>query len=264
MKLQELIKEILESEDFQRKENQFGILDETIYGEELIPYVDRIKQCDEFSECDEIVIMKYPVTLDENNNTISSETYKVGPNQKFKGKCYLLSLALTPVMYDPKKMYDPILDGACITPTIYDPQTFEPKKKIIIEFSPEVLQEEEKDGENELKNKLHETLDKIFENPELYQAKGEQGVLVRGIFEEVESNSGVEIKELFGLNTDKITHASVFFFESDTNDKGYMGVKLSKINIPIELKEKYDSELGAKSIHVTREEIEEFLTRNTQ
>jgi hypothetical protein len=37
---------------------------------------------------------------------------------------------------------------------------------------------------------------------------------------------------------------------------------LSKINIPIELKEKYESELGAKSIHVTREEIEEFLEKN--
>jgi hypothetical protein len=41
----------------------------------------------------------------------------------------------------------------------------------------------------EVKRKqLHETLDKILDNPELYQVKGEKGVMVRGIFEEVEGN----------------------------------------------------------------------------
>jgi hypothetical protein len=245
---------------------------------ELEPLKEELLKCDEFSECDEIVIMKYPVTLDENNNSIETKTYKVVPNQKFKGKCYLLSLALTPEMFDPKKIHEPVLDGACITPTIYDPETFEPKKKIVLEFSPEVAQDQyiyglgspsmiedaEKNGEVILRKQLHETLDKILDNPENYQIKGEKGVMVRGAFEVVESNSGVEKKELFGLNTDKITHASVFFFEKDLENskEGEMNLKLSKINIPIELKEKYESELGAKSIHVTREEVEEFLEKN--
>lgn len=282
MKLQELINEILSSGELKNKKgylvNVQGLTDNMIYGEELEPYLERIKQCDEFSECDEIVIMKYPVTLDENNNSIQPKIYKVVPNQKFKGKCYLLSLALTPEMFDPKKIHEPVLNGACITPTIYNSETFEPKKKIVLEFSPEVAQDQyiyglgtpsmiedaEKNGETILRKQLHETLDKILDNPENYQIKGEKGVMVRGVFELVESNSGVEKKELFGLKTDKITHSSVFFFEKDLENskEGEMNLKLSKINIPIELKEKYESELGAKSTHVTREEIEEFLEKN--
>jgi hypothetical protein len=43
--------------------------------------------------------------------------------------------------------------------------------------------------EQQLRKQLHETLDKILDNPENYQVKGEKGVMVRGIFEEVESNS---------------------------------------------------------------------------
>jgi hypothetical protein len=141
--------------------------------------------------------MKYPVTLDENNNSIETKTYKVVPNQKFKGKCYLLSLALTPEMFDPKKIHEPVLYGACITPTIYNPETFEPKKKIVLEFSPEISQDKtiyaygnpsmindiEDTYEQQLRKQLHETLDKILDNPELYQVKGEKGVMVRGIFE---------------------------------------------------------------------------------
>jgi hypothetical protein len=207
MKLQELINEILSSGELENKKgylvNVQGLTDNMIYGKELEPYLERIKQCDEFSECDEIVIMKYPITLDENNNSIETKTYKVVPNQKFKGKCYLLSLALTPEMFDPKKIHEPVLDGACITPTIYNPETFEPKKKIVLEFSPEISQDKtiyaygnpsmindiEDTYEQQLRKQLHETLDKILDNPELYQVKGEKGVMVRGIFELVESNS---------------------------------------------------------------------------
>jgi hypothetical protein len=282
MKLKELVEEILSSGELENKKgyllNIQGLTDITIYGEELEPYIDRIKQCEEFSECDEIVIMKHPVTLDENKKTIQSLTYKVVPNQKFKGKCYLLSLALTPEMYDPKKIHEPVLDGACITPTIYNPETFEPKKKIVLEFSPEISQDKtiyaygspsmindiEDTHEQQLRKQLHETLDKILDNPETYQVKGEKGVMVRGMFEIVESESGFEKNELFGLNTEKITHASIFFFEKelDNSKDGKINLRLSKINIPIELKEKFIEELGDKSVNVTREEIEEFLEKN--
>jgi hypothetical protein len=283
MKLQELINEILSSGELKNKKGFLvdvkGLTDNTIYGEDLEPYLERIKECEEFSECDEIVIMKHPVTLDENNNTIQPKIYKLVPNQKFKGKCYLLSLALTPEMFDPKKIHEPVLDGACITPTIYSPDTFEPKKKIVLEFSPEISQDKtiyglgspsmiedaEKNGEVILRKQLHETLDKILDNPENYQIKGEKGVMVRGMFEIVESNLGVEKIELFGLNTDKITHFSVFFFEKDLENskEGQDNLKLSKISVPIELKEKYQSELGPKSINVTREEVENFIKENT-
>ena len=282
MKLQELINEILSSGELKNKKGYAikveGLTDHTIYGEELEPYVDRIKKCEEFSECDEIVIMKFPVTTDEQGNSVETKTYKIVPQQKFKGKCYLLSLALTPEMYDPKKIHEPVLDGACITPTLYDPETFMPKKKIVLEFSPEASQDKsiyalgnpsmindlENTHQEQLRKKLHETLDKVFDNPEMYQVKGEKGVMVRGAFEVVESPSGIENSKLFGLKTEKETHFSTFFFEKDEENSkdGELNLKLSKMDIPIDLREKYMEELGPKSIHVKREEIEEFLNIN--
>jgi len=282
MKLQELINEILSSGELKNKKgfavNVIGLTDNTIYGEDLEPYVDRIKQCEEFSECDQIVIMKYPVTIDEQGNNVSTKTYKIVPKQKFKGKCYLLSLALTPEMYDPKKIHEPVLDDACITPTLYDPETFIPRKKIVLEFSPEAAQDSsiysygnpsmindlENNNEDQLRRKLHKTLDKIFDNPEMYQVKGEKGVMVRGAFEVVESPSGIENTKLFGLKTENETHFATFFFEKDEENskEGELNLKLSKMDIPIDLREKYLQELGPKSINVKREEIEEFLNSN--
>lgn len=282
MKLQELINEILSSGELKNKKGYAvkveGLTDSTIYGEELEPYLERIKQCEEFSECDEIVIMKFPVTTDDQGNSVSTKNYKIVPQQKFKGKCYLLSLALTPEMYDPKKIQEPVLDGACITPTLYDPETFIPKKKIVLEFSPEASQDQsiyaygnpsmindlENTHQEQLRKKLHETLDKVFDNPKMYQVKGEKGVIVRGAFEVVVSPSGIENTKLFGLKTENETHFTTFFFEEDgtTSEDGKLNLKLSKMDIPIDLKEKYLQELGSKSIHVKRQEIEEFININ--
>ena len=282
MKLQELINEILSSGELKNKKgyaiNVEGLTDRAIYGEELEPYVDRIKKCEEFSECDEIVIMKFPVTTDELGNNVTTKTYKIVPQQKFKGKCYLLSLSLTPEMFDPKKIHEPVLDGACITPTLYDAETFMPRKKIVLEFSPEASQDQsiytlgtpsmindmENTHQEQLRKKLHETLDKVFDNPEMYQVKGEKGVMVRGAFEVVESPSSIENTKLFGIETEKETHFSTFFFEKDEENSkdGELNLKLSKMDIPIDLREKYLEELGQKSIHVKREEIEEFLNMN--
>ncbi len=279
MKLKELINEILSSGELKNKKGFAvkveGLTDSTIYGEELEPYLERIKQCEEFSECDEIVIMKFPVTTDDRGNSVSTKTYKIVPQQKFKGKCYLLSLSLTPEMYDPKKIHEPVLDGACITPTLYNPETFTPKKKIVLEFSPEASKDQsiyalgnpsmindlENNHQEQLRKKLHETLDKVFDNPEMYQVKGEKGVMVRGAFEVVESPSGFENTKLFGLKTENETHFTTFFFEKDEENSkdGEINLKLSKMDIPIDLREKYLQELGQKSIHVKRQEIEEFL-----
>ena len=252
MKLKELIAEITSSTEY-------------LYGEELEPYKERILQCEEFSECEELIIMKYPVTILENGRTVQNVTYRHQEGQKFKGKCYLLSLSLTPKMFDPKTMHTPVLDGACITPTMYDPTTFEPKKKIVLEFSPEALQEDVNSTEEVKRKQLHDTLDKIFNNPELYEIKGERALLVRGYFEEIHSTSGVEKTDLVGINPEKQTHMMAYFFEKDEKNskEGQVNLKLSSIAIPIELSDKYAEEFGVKSVNTaTREEIEKFLEDN--
>ena len=278
MKLQELVTEILTSGEFSKPKDKFGIINETIYGEDLEQFKERILQTEEFSECEELIIMKHPIIAVENGKTVHNLTYKHQEGQKFKGKCYLLSLALTPEMFDPKTMHTPVLDGACITPTMYDPTTFEPKKKIVLEFSPEMAQdkdiyaignpsmieEAEKNGESILRKQLHEKLDRIFDNPENYQVKGEKGMLVRGLFEEVVSKNTNYKTDLVGLQTEKETHTSVFLFETDEKNstESQVNLKLSSIPIPIELRDKFVEELGPKSLNVTREEVEDFLKRN--
>jgi hypothetical protein len=251
MKLQELVAEITSSFEY-------------LYGEDLEQYKERILQTEEFSECEELIIMKYPVTKLENGKTVQNVTYRHKDGQKFKGKCYLLSLSLTPQMFDPKMMHTPVLDGACITPTMYDPTTFEPKKKIVLEFSPEALQDDINSTEEVKRKQLHDTLDKIFDNPELYEIKGERGLLVRGYFEEIHSPSGVDKTDLVGINPEKQTHIRAYFFEKDekTSTDSQINLKLSSIAIPIELSDKYAEELGSKSINVTREEVEKFLEDN--
>ena len=280
MKLQELLSEIFSSGEYPKVNSRFGIVHETIYGEDLEQFKERILQTEEFSECEELIIMKHPIIAVENGKTVHNLTYKHQEGQKFKGKCYLLSLALTPEMFDPKTMHTPVLDGACITPTMYDPTTFEPKKKIVLEFSPEfsqdqyiyglgspsMIEEAEKNGETIIRKQLHETLDRIFDNPEMYQVKGEKGVMIRGAFEVVESPLGIEKTKLFGLGTENETHFPAFFFEKDEENSkdGEPNLKLSKMDIPINLKEKYLEEIGHKKsiFNIKREEIKEFL--NTQ
>ena len=278
MKLQELLSKIFSSGEYPKVNSRFGIVDGTIYGEDLEQFKERILQTEEFADCKELIIMKHPIIAVENGKTVQNVTYKHKEGQKFKGKCYLLSLALTPEMFDPKTMHTPVLDGACITPTMYDPTTFEPKKKIVLEFSPEFSQDQyiyglgtpsmiedaEKNGETIIRKQLHETLDKILDNPENYQVKGEKGLLVRGFFEEVHSTSGVEKTDLVGINPEKQTHMTAYFFEKDEKNskEGRVNLKLSSMAIPIELSDKYAEELGPKSVNVTREEVEEFLKIN--
>ena len=97
---------------------------------------DEILQCEEFSECTELHFMELPAML-LNDEPKVAKTYKVPEGAKFKGVCYLLSLCFTPFVYDPTAISYPRKDGAAITPTLYNPKTFEPTKKILLEFSPE-------------------------------------------------------------------------------------------------------------------------------
>ena len=258
MKLKELIENVL------NYPNRGGEFNDTIYGKDLEPFKGMITNTEEFSDCDELIILERPtITENESKKVISTETFRLGENQKFKGKCYLLSMSLTPIMYDPTSLNEPVLDGCLITPTVYDPQTFEPKKKIIVEFSPELLQDGKQDDDS-FKTQLRERFDRVLNNPEKYTPKGTRGVIVRGIFEKVESENDSIVTDLTGVNLGNQTHTSVFFFEyvKENPQDEMMELKLSKMNIPIRLKDKFIEELGYKSINVTRKEIEDFLKNN--
>ena len=162
--------------------------DYTLYGKQILDgYKEEILKLEEFSQCESLEFLELPVDYtNSDDQTVIVESYKLGFGESFKGKCYLLSLGLTPEMYDPKDMYKPVKDGACITPVLYDPKTFEPSKHIVLTFSPERMADSRTNPEEEIKKQLHDLLDKVLKDPEEYKVKGNRGGIVRGIFDKGE------------------------------------------------------------------------------
>lgn len=175
MKLKDLLLNNTDSLQF----NSFGDCVKDV----LEPLKDDLLSCDEFSECDEIIFMDKP-TREMDDNIMLAQTIKIGDETKFKGKIYLYSISLTPEMYDPNMLLEPVKDGAAIGPTIYNPTDFTPRKHILLTWNPEIKQDILNiDTEQEQKQIIRKLLDDVLNNPEEYRVKGERGVLVRGIFE---------------------------------------------------------------------------------
>jgi len=260
MKLKELLDEIFKNQE-QLDVKDFGFLDHTLYGKKHLEGIkDKLLETEEFSECESLEILDTPTILLE-DKPLNVLSYNLKPNQKFKGKCYLLSLAFSPEIYDPNKLTKPVKDGSSITPTLYSPETFEPFKKIIMEFSPERVQDGISNHEAIIRQELHDRLDNILDNPKEYTIKGEKHILVRGIFEKNEVTEEVEPpKNLVGIKTDP-EFCNVYYFEKEEKN-GEIFMNLKTKHLPIKLREKFIEELGGKGIEVTKEEIEEFLEKN--
>jgi hypothetical protein len=81
--------------------------------------------------------------------------------------------------------------------------TFEPTKKIVLTFSPEMVQDILNiDTEQEQRQILHKLLDDVLDNPEEYRVKGERGILVRGVFK-TKNEDQKEPPYLIGTSTGK-------------------------------------------------------------
>jgi hypothetical protein len=174
MKLKELLTEIFG--ETPNNDHQFGFDGLTLYGRDnLEQHKERILQCDEFSECTELNFMTIPMLLSDDDLPIKADSIKLVEGQKFKGVCYLLSLALTPEVFDPETLHTPVKDGACITPTVYKPETFKPFKKIVLEYSPERAVDGSVTGEDHVNSELRNLLDKFLENP--YGLKRFEGII---------------------------------------------------------------------------------------
>ena len=265
MKLKELLEKVFKDGPFPVGVEPKKFYDYTLYGEEVLSlYKEEILNCEEFSECESLEFLKYPITYrSEDDKNLVVNNYKVDDKIKFKGKCYLLSLALTPEMYDPNKINEPVKDGAAMTPTMYDPKTFIPSKKIILSFSPERAQnlkftkkwyqfwKKESNPEVYIKKELRDLLDKVLNNPEEYRVKGERGVMVRGIFD----SGKIETKIISDIPY------TAFYFKSETNEKGEVVMKMHKKSIPSHLVNKFTKKFTRDS-NPTEEEINKFLEEN--
>ena len=135
-------------------------------------------------EFDKIVWMNLPSGLAEDGKTpIVVKSLKLSDNNdKHTGKVgYIYTISFTPLLYDPSKMHMPVKDGCVFAPTIYDPQTFEPKQSITLTWSPDFPQDIDTPARTleDDKQMIRDMLEKVLNTPEEYRPLGYVGCLVR-------------------------------------------------------------------------------------
>jgi hypothetical protein len=267
MKLKEFLEvALLGKKDNPNLTNQTFVDETCLYGNELDKYKNIIKECDEFAKCDSLDILTMPLAKGKYPDKIyTTNTIKLSDLMEFKGRCYLLSLGLTPEMYDPSRLLKPVKNGAAIGPTIYDPSTFEPRKHILLTWSPEMAQDVS--GANDeltLRNDIHKLLDDVLDNPEEYKTKGLRGVLVRGLFEVIDNNDGSDVDrkvyelDLTASKPDDVGY-KVFYLETNVIKPGEIEMRLNNKIIPSHLKDKFIDEVGTDPKIITEKIIDEFL-----
>lgn len=260
------LKEFVEIVQLSHPEDNL-LMDKQLYGKNLEKYKEIILKTDEFKDCESLDILEHPVSKSKDGNVLTPYTIKLSDIMKFKGRCYLLSLTLTPEMYDPTLMLTPIKDGAAIGPTMYDPITYEPKRQILLTYNPSVhfnFDNKFEPTEEFKRNEIHQLLDKVLDNFDEYHIKGVKEVLVRGLFEVVEN--GDEITEnIYDVDLSKQSPEEVgylvFYFEQNEKN-GTIKLDIKKKLIPPHLKDKFISEIGTDPAKITEKMIDDFLEFN--
>lgn len=115
----------------------------------------------------------------EPDKAVVTTTTKLGDNNvTYEEKTgYIYQILFTPRVYDPKTIHDAVKDGCALTPLLFNPETFTPSKKIVLQYCPEYTSEISTD--EDMKQFLRDKLEKVLANPEEYQAEGFRGVMVR-------------------------------------------------------------------------------------
>lgn len=259
MKIIDIIDELLLNKKTIQNEFSFEEND-TIRWEELTPFKDKLMECDEFKECELLEFIPMPIIQNKEGKAITAVTVLLGEGMKFKGRCFLLSLSLSPTMYDPKTTYDPIKDGVTLTPVMYDYEDFTPYRKIVLPWCVEG-----QDIDIPLRRaELLVLIDKVLKNPEEYATKGIRRVMARGIFETIETD---EYTTKSGDNLDvdlkqPVNYSQVFYLHQENNDGGDVTLDIKSKVMHNSLKEKFLKRFEGKQI-IMEEELNKFLEETT-
>lgn len=136
-----------------------------------------------YFEFSRIVWMELPSGLTEDGaRTIFAQSLQVGlGNPKHTDKIgYIYTISFTPLIYDLSTINTPVKDGCVMSPTIYDPVTFEPIRSITLTWSPEIVQDYPNvDAEEFVKQTLINKLIKVLSNPDDYKPEGFRGCIIR-------------------------------------------------------------------------------------
>jgi hypothetical protein len=131
-----------------------------------------------------IVWMDLPSGLTEDGNPIVAKTIIISDteNPKYADLIgYVYKVLFTPKMYEPIELYSPVKEGCVFAPTVYNPETFEPKKSITLTWSPEFPQDINapvRTYEDD-KQMIRDMLEKVLDNPEEYKPKGHRRCMIR-------------------------------------------------------------------------------------
>ena len=259
------LKEFIEIVELGKTENDSF---NELYGKQLEKYKEIILKIDEFNECESLDILEYPLSKSKDGKVLTPYSVKLSDVMKFKGRCYLLSLTLTPEMYDPTLMLKPVKDGAAIGPTVYDPITFEPKRQILLSYNPSVhfnFKNPFEHNEEFKRDEIHQFLDKVLDNFDEYKIKGVREVLVRGLFEVVDDGEQVTTNtydvDLSKQNPEEVGYLA-YYIEENVVSPGEIKLEIKKKLIPPHLKEMFILEVGTEPAKITEKMIDNFLEFN--
>ena len=261
MKLEEFVTKIYDERPELDMTPSFGPILNSKVLEEV---KDELLKFDVFSECDDLEIVHYPTFKVGEDKALTTQTFKYKEGMKFKGKGYLYSISLTPELYDPSKMLEPVKNGAAISPTIYNPKTFEPTKHILLTWSPEMAQDlSVTKDETTLRNDIHKLLDDVLDNPEEYRMKGTRHIMIRGVFEVTNEDINLEPNFLVGKSSQPEGYL-VFYMVKEEGEDNEVNMALKQKLIPSNLKDKFIERFnyGGTIGEMSEEEINQFLEEN--
>lgn len=270
MKLEEFVTKLCnEKSDLNQKNAESTIeylkgMDPILNSKALEKVKDELLKFDVFSECDDLEIVHYPIFKVGEDKVLTTQVHKYSEGIRYKGKCYLYNISLTPELYDPSKMLEPVKNGAGISPAIYNPKTFEPTKHILLTWSPEMAQDiSVTKDETTLRNDIHKLLDDVLDNPEEYRMKGTRHIMIRGVFEVVDDNRNFEPNYLVGT-TSKPEGYTVFYMTKEECEDNEVKLDLKQKTIPFELKDKFIERFNYGGVmgEMSEEEINQFLEEN--
>jgi hypothetical protein len=133
-----------------------------------------------------VLWMELPSGLTEDGKEpIVAKTYKLVDEdyETYEGKtAYVYQILFSPKMYDPTSfMKQPVKDGCTFGPLMYNPETFEPSRHIILTFNPTFPQDIDntEDQTEVMKQSLRDKLEKVLDNPEDYMPEGFRACMIR-------------------------------------------------------------------------------------
>jgi hypothetical protein len=246
---------------------------DVIYGDELRKIYNDLKKTIEFKDCELIIVddphLNFsPIDLEKKHILIEKkgslktnlklcESVKLGNINRFKKKCYLYSLTLSPEVFSPEDLNKEVKDGASISPLIYDPINFEPHKILKLKINHDELVHNKK----EIIKNAQKLVEDIINNSEEYTPKGNRSIIFRGVYQHLECDGVLNEKDDFKyLINDEKHDYMVFYFNREIQGEGVVNIVLTHKLIPYYLKQTFQEQFAG--INLTEDIINNFLEQN--